>query len=284
MTRGFSTLSLLIGLAICASIMLVASAAILSQLRSLTSARAEHINVTRTDTISSLLEGVMHDLDSTTLAIAPRVHIGGRITNFDGTPNAINLRTDTLSPASDSDALSVYSLLTAQTLDIERIDAGSDSVRACSRYSENLSLDPLRTVLALSAHAIWEFKVITKKPRRAAKCVVLKLAATKSMLLPDSTQADLRWVRTIIPITRVYTIYLDQNGTLRYLGHSGISNIENQPIVTRLLGLKLALTVSTENLYILSANIQQYARTPHSFLATSKLARRSNLFSLLARP
>ena len=282
--RGFTTLSTLVALTVCAAIAIAASTSILNQLRTLTSTRLEHLGVTRTLTVAALLDGVMHDLDSTTLAIPARVHANGQIKNFDGTPNAISLRNDSLAPANDSDAITAYCLLTAQALDVEAIDADGSSLRACSRYGEYLSIDPLRTVVGLAPHAIWELRVVQKHPRRLARCVTLKLASSASMILPKSNPSDLSWIKTLVPIRRVYTLYVDRNSTLRYLGHSGETNIENQPIITQLPKLNLSFSISPDKLFSLSAIVNQQARPAYSILATSQLARRSNLFSLLARP
>ena len=283
-TDGFSTLSLLVALAICAGIAIAASTSVFNLLRTLAAARFERSTTTRILTMDALLESVMHDLDSSTLAISARVHSAGRISASDGSLNAITSRNDALAPMPSSDAITAYSLLTSQTLDIEQIDQLGSSFRACSRYGERLSIDPLRTVIGVSAHANWEFKVLSKQPRRAAKCVTLRLAPTPSMILPSANLTDLPWIRTIIPVRRVYTFYLDRNETLRYLGHSGTTNIENQPVLTQLKALNLSLTLSPDGLFALNAIIENERRSAHALLATSQLARRPHLFTLLARP
>lgn len=246
--------------------------------------RTESASAARAVAIISLFEGVMHDLDTTRLPIYPRIHQNGSITDTEGAKNIISLRSDKLAPSDKSEAITVIKLINSEILDLRSFDNHSHQLRACSRFGLAINLSAVRSMVGISTSAINEFRISKVHPKRLARCFTLELSATKSMILPSSHKSELPWIRSLIPVERIYTLYLDRNLNFRYLGHNGISNIENQPIATKIKTIHLTTQIDANNLVKVHLAVESLNRHSLPMTFSTMLAKRDPSFTLLTRP
>lgn len=178
----------------------------------------------------ALLEDSIDAADSHRLVISPRVHTGGIILRTDGEMNAVMSAAPDLRPASDSDALTVLELEIKKSLRIEKclhekLDA---EVTACPRFEESCVVEEGQSFVGMSVDGMVELEVSESS---RGGCCRLRLHRTPSMSLPSPEQFGSCTTGVLVPVGRHYSLYVDRNGRLRYLGHRGAVNIENQPVV-----------------------------------------------------
>lgn len=180
------------------------------------------------------MQRIMQDIDKHTLPLLPRVHKGGRITLTNGQPNTIASHLS-LKPSHLSDAISY---LDAEPLSMLEILSASEepehlSFYACNRFSGIFDKKDYNTYLLLTAEHFYEatgdVSEVIQQEEKA--CISIRLSPTESMIAGTPTEFNILFARYILPVRAVYTIYRDETGYLRYLGHAGTLNIENQPVV-----------------------------------------------------
>ena len=148
-------------------------------------------------------------------------------------------------PASGSDAATFYALDIGDAQRVRR-RLGADAPTSqsigyeiCPQFGGVLDSQSHRSVLALSIDAVFELRVVTRGPIGRDGCALLTLNAEKSMIATQLSRADTA-VLMLLPIRSVYSLFTDSEGTLRYVGHAGASNIENQPVLSELASLRLS--------------------------------------------
>lgn len=200
--------------------------------------------------LESILRQSVQDSDSHRLSIYARIHKWGQITFTDQSLNPVMF--GTLKPSPDSDAISSMYLESQNRLRIiEQSFTGQYlQLKACLLAQPSFLYAEIRSFLALSAEGFAELKTESVSNSFKPGCYDLVLQTTKSILIPPCQEcAQDNW-SMLLPIRRIYSIYLDQDLELRYLSHVGESNIENQPL---LLSTRLEkILITPQNLYGLS--------------------------------
>jgi hypothetical protein len=176
------------------------------------------------------------DYDSHPLALPPVIHDPGSIRLRDGSLNAVMQSAgEHIRPHANSQSVSFIAPLWHSALRvISSEDPSHSTIHACARGSTPISLSGVDTVIALGIDGMWQAALRGISSTGVSGCYQLTLAPTHGIFLPRLPQEALPLVRLIIPIGEEYTLYLSQAGELRYLGHAGERNIENQPIVSKL--------------------------------------------------
>ena len=78
-----------------------------------------------------------------------------------------------------------------------------------------------------------------------ADCLTFQLKFPERSMLPADLSSK-QEVIALLPIQRIFTLYLDRSGTLRYLGHAAEQNIENQPIADGLSAISHSPKIENE--------------------------------------
>lgn len=99
------------------------------------------------------------------------------------------------------------------------------------------------------------------------------------MIVPIAEVTNLELIRILIPVSAYSTMYLDNSGKLRYLGHRGSTNIENQPLLENLEQLNLGLEYE-HDLYKLSVESKSVFDKKLNFSFVNQISRISK-FSYL---
>lgn len=248
--------------------------------------------------ISALQQG-LHDLDSSRLVLPPRLHPGGNITFGDGTRNPI--MDSPRAPRAGSDAITFAYLESGAQYRVVRPPAAvsgalapdqpigaSFILDACPQYDKRINPDNHRSLVGVAVDQMRELKILGQRSHRRGGCVSLALRADKSMVVPAQEFEPVNnpsgtTFLVLIPIRDLYTLYVDANGTLRYLGHCGNENIENQPMSGGISELRVSMSEDPFHLTALTAEVSCHAHRPRSF-SDSNLLSRSSPINILLNP
>ncbi|MBX7137756.1 MAG: hypothetical protein K1X83_07200 [Oligoflexia bacterium] len=236
--------------------------------------------------LTSVASDAIREFDEHPLQTRWRIHPAGMIRLADGSPNAIMKGRRT--PNSKSSALTSFSAMTAAGLDIVKSESFNNKTkfRVCRRYSATgAPLRLPRNYLGVGLTTNSEYALPgSKEIIRRGRCFSLVLRPVQGMLasLPAVT-IDPPLI--LLPLARIYTIYLDRAGTLRYLGHSGTRNLENQPLLT--LPRSATLAFADQNINGIQRLTMELA-DPRGFSVVAKLcshwAKAAPINFLLNRP
>ncbi|MCB0338247.1 MAG: hypothetical protein KDD53_01525 [Bdellovibrionales bacterium] len=196
---------------------------------------------------ASHLEKIAIDLDSHRLNILPRIHPNGVITYSTGALNIVHESRHP--PREGSDAITTASISTKSALRVTK-EAGSGLSReyiACTVFPTlfvNKDLNGEREFIAVTADGLVEMigkKISIVENSEKQKCYSLNLKAISGMLLEISNDFSKEHPLLLFPITSLYSLYVDSKDTLRFIGHRGDLNIENQPLVSPIRSMKLSM-------------------------------------------
>ncbi len=231
-SKGFSTLELVLSLALSSLIV----SGTLALFFSLTNFSIEAEIRTEADygliRIKEEIAQIIAELDSNRLNITPRLHKAGKIKFTDGSFNPIMSLSPSAAnyPATDADAVTSVAV---RVLEIHKVKdarlSGSHYIfLACPRWKKLANPGAIRSFVAFSADGSFELTGGSDSADSSG-CRNFSLLQQKSMSLNNSG-SPLN-ARILIPIERQYTLYVGSDRQLRYLGHAGASNIENQPLL-----------------------------------------------------
>lgn len=175
-------------------------------------------------------------------ALLPRIHRKGRITYTDGSPHQTLSGAVLRRPLPGTDAISFAVVHPAFSLLVHTHTAQgqANTLYVCLRDRTRTTTRRFRSVLGVSADGVFELRPPGQGFSIVRPCFRLRVAATPSLLFPSATQADLARVRLLVPIDAVETLYLDRSKSLRLFRSSGISMLENQPLVDGLRRLRIS--------------------------------------------
>lgn len=185
-------------------------------------------------------EGDQHSLAHLTV-----IHLNGEIRYGAGALNPVSTRTDDKRPSIESDAISQISLAIRNALTISNIShvAGAFSLQGCPKYpGQNITFsDTSRSYLAVGTYGMTEF-IADRSPLGGAtpNCWEFRGMQSDGMIL-EANLPDLNFTRYLIPIDKIYTIYIDSRNRLRFIGHEGLDNKENQPLSDGEINFKLRI-------------------------------------------
>lgn len=214
-----------------------------------------------------LLEKILKDLDLHRFNIPPVIHHLGTIRDSENLPNPIN-RNKKFAPKLNSTPISAYKLDLNATFIAKNIGT---FLTACPKYDHKFKKQKYKSYLAIHSNG---FLHITAEVANInnSKCKIFNIKPTKSMFIKNNLKF-LKFIKAIIPFEEEYTIYIDKNNILRYLGHKGNINIENQPILEGLKLLDLHISnIFDNNIYLLKASLES-KKEYRTFSFTHSLSR-----------
>lgn len=234
----------------------------------------------------SVIEKIIEDSDTHRFFLLPRVHKHGRIQFSDGSLNPISMTRTSSRPSAAADSVMGVALDTQGTMKVQSIKPSGTGViiRACSRLA-SASGQQVHSLIAVTVDGLVE--VVSQKTTftLSSPCSTLKLFPSKSMLTKTSTITDLLLSQYLIPITKLYTLYIDRRENLRYLAHSGSRNIENQPIVGGVNALHLrASVIKPQRILRIEAHLQVLKRRTLDFEKVGSFSRTAHFNFVLNRP
>ncbi len=197
--------------------------------------------------MNSYLLTIAKEYDQHRLQLGLRIHKNGGIRFADNSLNPISLRTDSLKPDTKSDAITSASIKILNTFTIEKADISASPFifYGCPKFGKSNQTLPASSVgfIGISTDTTMEFiGSTTPWPGQSVPgCLIFSLTSTSGMLFKKVTPHTAAFIAAIIPIDRIYTIYIDSLGRLRYLGHEGNRNVENQPLAEGPIAAKLNL-------------------------------------------
>lgn len=194
-----------------------------------------------------LLKTILDDLDSHRFAVLPKIHPAGELKYSDGSNLPI---TSSFHASSNSNAVSQIKLDLLQTQRVKSSGGslGNRNFVACPRFpaylrAHHLSFheDRYFNFLGVSLSGFIELESVHKSQRAAQGCRRFFLRPSLSTTIQPTPEQDLELIYNIIPITKNYTIYVDQAQQLRYVSHRKSKVVENQPVVKGINELKLSI-------------------------------------------
>lgn len=253
---GYSMVSVLAALAILAPAITASVTTLHFLLQTDSTLRLAYGELYTALTSARALGKVMSDLDSHRLNILPRVHGGAKITFSDGTPNSVMSGPAARRPKVTSAAITGLRLNSSAVFDLKFCEIRENYLisKACLRFPTDWEPAEAKGYLGLNADEMFELQ---GEVRGQGSCRDFVLEPTKSMaLLPLSAPLACP-VLQLVPIEEEYTLYIDQLGNLRYLGHAGEKNLENQPVTSGLSNLTLqTLPLPEASVLTLSAELE----------------------------
>lgn len=283
--KGFSTLEIIIAMLISMPCIFALGKAVHQSARTLRDYKNLEREIYGTVRMRQLLSEMMNEINLHSFSLLPRIHKGGNIRSTDGQANPVLKGTAAMRPIADSDAITYLRLNISQTLEVLSLSAQSSSVYVCTRYSGTFNSAMYKSYLLLSPAGFHESsgKISNVTLANGKYCCDIRLKPVHSMIGQNLLNLDLNLTRFIIPIERIYTIYIDRKGNLRHLGHTGLSNIENQPILERSSEIKIAQQALSNGLTQLTLRTKIRNREIKVML-TNNLPRKHFLDFLLNRP
>lgn len=240
---GFGTFELIVSLAIAipaiaaVSSLLRQSAYSLKQTRQL---KEESVNIMR---LAGIIRGIAEDADLHPFHIPPRVHRAGNIRFTDGTPNSVMLHRSAMRPDPRSDSITYLRLdiLAAQEITHVTITGSNELIiKTCPRFGNSFRPADYNSFLALGPDGFFEITLMDRElyAGEGKTCMQARALPSKSMIAPPPKSY---FVRFLLPLKDIYTFYADSKRRLRYIGHRGEQNIENQPVLNNVQPLKLTV-------------------------------------------
>lgn len=212
-----------------------------------------HQRVSNSIYLRRLLARVLDDIDAHPFPLWPRAHLRGRLFAADNGTLIIPGRSSDLDPHPDSDAITSFRLLARSSHRITKVLSTAVPVHyeACPRFGGTFDSTKIATFLAIGSDGFHELRGTSIRDRTASGCRIFSLTPTQSMFVHPLADFRADSVFELVPVDAVYTLYIDSQSRLRYLGYRGIEVIENQPLRENVEQLTLALHPLPESNHML---------------------------------
>jgi hypothetical protein len=161
----------------------------------------------------------------------PKIHTSGHIKLLSGKRLPISAAQ---SPQNQSDAISFLKVRPDTIFKVTQ----TNPLTACVLSGASLQLAQYQSFLIVSSDGVSE---AVGKARGSGPCRSFSLRLADGVFTEAKTVGDLSFARTIIPVERIYTLYMSRRGELRYVGHVGSKVIENQPVLKSTAPIKFEL-------------------------------------------
>jgi len=281
--RGHTLISFIIGSALAALLttLLLADAHHLFSLQMEISLRSQMIQMEIK--LREILDAIARDTDSHPLDILPRVHKGNQIRYADGELNPISSHSTINGPIVGSDAISSLSLKSMELLKVLSVTQKGSGFEyyVCSIFKSPVPSNEEEAFIGINADGPVYLRGSIKSARGKSACFILELKQQKNMLVNLRCNLAPLGARLLIPIEKEYTLYLSKKAELRYLGHLGSQNIENQPLFASISELHFNATMKPgENLPLFTLDVLFPKERSFSYASASHLARFSH-FNLI---
>lgn len=185
--------------------------------------------------LNAHLSSIANENDQHIFKLSPIIHRNGLIKLGSGELNPVSRRTDALRPSLLSDAITHLDFHSKNIFKIKQVQQSGNSLRifCCPKYDPSTTDIPLDigTYLIFTTDRFSEF-VGTRTPWLSAsrKCFTVTGNVTGGMISGNRPLDEPYFAVGLIPIKKIYTLYIDSLGRLRFLGHRGPLNTENQPL------------------------------------------------------
>ena len=280
--KGFSMIDTIFGLALSAGLIAAAGALIFPAARGVVTTKALHLRVSTDLRVRNMLSDLILAFDTHRFNFGLKIHSSGAIRYTSGADNSVS--SGKSAPLKGSDAATALELDLPKTLWINerRISGTNLQVFACPRWAERPTPAEATHFIGLGPGVQLELVGKAQTHNGRKDCLDLELHTEPSMSIPE--QGEFSFVSELIPIKREFTVYLDGAGQLRFLGHQGAKNIENQPVVRNIADLRFVLNEPWPKVYSLSAEITHQSGKKDTYELVSKISRQQIYQQLLSRP
>lgn len=245
--HGYSTLEILIGMLLLTPLILATTKSLQFFGFSFFTLNKQSSSLRTVIKAHNHFNDIIREHDQHPFSIWPRIHRNGRIKFFDGSFNPIALRTDSLKPDSNSDAITQVSLHIKNTyiIHLNQHNGSISTFFGCPKYgSQQVSLPQnLTTYLLITPDSLLEFEA-QNRPWGSSpnKCLEITGQVKSGMINTTMNSTSAKFSLLFIPVEKIFTVYIDSAGRLRYLGHRGTTNTENQPLASGPIQINLELT------------------------------------------
>lgn len=214
--------------------------------------------------VKNLSSKILDSLDEHRLPLLPQIHKNGLITFRNGTLHSLSVRTDDLAPIPASDAITAIQLKRSNPLLRSRLGVICGTVAADEH------------VLVYSADLLFEAELATASGTHGSCRDSTISIPKKSVLFDQPNITEMTTPAFILPIEYLSTIYVSQEGSLRYVQHIGDRDVENQPMRSAAPLLSIAGETSPAGLYTLNLDLLfEEDAAPFHFEVQNVLSRRS---------
>lgn len=281
-SSGFGTMEILISVFLSGVITLACATLLSSSLKSFSEVRRFTSHSQAILRTRAIISASIRSRDTHPFFLPMRIQTGGSLNYTDGTPN--NFRASSEATRPDIDSSSITSTILAPEAAHRTIHARSFGERliifGCPIGEYNFDRSNIQSFVGVHADGLVELRGNATAHAGRPECSDFEIQATPSMIVENSLYGSVEDIQILIPIKNSYTIYLSQNGTLRYLGHEGDQNIENQPLVENILGLNLSHE-SIGGINLVQGTISLTTNREHSFSFAERRAKTSHFNFLM---
>lgn len=293
-SRAFSNLEILISLLILAPVMCGVTQMLHHQAKTYRIIK-DHAD-SQTNILKFLLriEKIMADIDLHTLPIFPIIHKNSKIEFSDGSINPIMTAHGNKKPDQKSDAITSarFNLYSTQTVLSQTTSQAGIETYSCMRFGNYWNQSGVHSFIGIVGSSSKLIELTGKLSRTTSSdkypgkyCYQGSLKQEKSMLFSSNLLLEGEVINFLIPIDDLYTLYLDRQHVLHYLGHSGQSNIENQPIIQNLKQINFDSQYLVSNqIFCLRSMISSKKPHPYALVKCNHLGREDLLTFSLNRP
>ncbi|MCB0320505.1 MAG: hypothetical protein KDD60_06215 [Bdellovibrionales bacterium] len=202
--------------------------------------------------IDGILTQNMRRLDLSRSIIAPVIHTNGSILFHDGSPHSLTLREGTIGASPSSDAITFMEYEANPPISLEWTQGNKLITPNLWQIKSPKQLH----AIAYTGDHIFEVQA-QLLPFNASQCEVEIHIPGRSLVTDQPPSEAVPRIRILIPLKSIHTIYISRTHTLRFVQHSGESDIENQPLREDFTDLHLKLEYDQRGFFSL-------LRTAHS--------------------
>lgn len=244
--KGSGMIELLIGIAIAIPLIIAA----LNSLKSAASSYNSLIKAASTmqafGKLDAQLLTLTKEYDQHLFKIPPTIHRNGQIKFSSGQLNQVSQRTDSLRPAKSSDAITHLDFHFKNKFKIRKIEHAGHHLNlfCCPQFGPStieLPIDGGSYLIFTTERASEFVGTRTAWGPVSQKCFKITGNIVSGMISGTRPLEEPYFAISLIPIKRIYTIYIDSVGRLRFLGHRGALNTENQPLANGPISAKYNL-------------------------------------------
>lgn len=237
--KGISTIEILISILI-SSLALVSSSKILDYV--LSGDKIINDEIKREKNIlkaNQILLKIIKDMESHPLKLTPRIQRNGSFKFTDNSSHSYEVRVN-----KKSDLITYGEFIFNDLLRIKEKKHGLKDIIACEVFKDGrFTKSKYKSLVGITNNYFYELKIINiNKMRRKPDCYLLSLVSSKSIFFKSDMLASSIHINYLLPIKALYTIFLDNDLTLRYLSSIHNEIRENQPIRNDFFKLKFEIS------------------------------------------
>jgi hypothetical protein len=182
------------------------------------------------------IERLIKEVDYSVLPLYPVIHNFGSITTKSGSKFSRFQVHQQNSPITGYEPANIGII---SVVEQDQINDLITEITACSKYNNIGSFSHIKTCFLVADAKIYEGKVdyaINNKDN----CIKLRLTVVNGIF---SIADKLENLNIILPVERIYTLYVNQDYQLKYIQHFGEQIIEHQTVVENSPNFKIASNI-----------------------------------------